>query len=266
MTTELGGLLIDLDGTVYEVDRLVPGARKATDWLRDQGIPFLFTTNTSRKSRRAIVESLAERGLDTNPGEILTAPVAAARWLAEHEIRRVLLLLPESTEEDFADFELTEHEPEAVVIGDIGRAFTFDVLNAAFRCLRSGARLVAIHKNRFWITNEGETLDAGPFVAGLEYAARVEATLVGKPAPAFFQLAAGMLGVDAAALGVVGDDLESDVRGARASGLTAVQVRTGKFDPDLRARTPAGRLPHHTIDSLAELPVLLAGPATEAGT
>jgi HAD superfamily hydrolase (TIGR01458 family) len=266
VTSELGGLLIDLDGTVYEVDRLVPGARKATDWLRAQGIPFLFTTNTSRKSRRAIVESLAGLGLDTTPGEILTAPVAAARWLAEREIRRVFLLLPGSTEEGFADFELTEHEPEAVVVGDIGRAFTFDILNAAFGCLRSGARLVAIHKNRFWITKEGETLDAGPFVAGLEYAARVEAILVGKPAPAFFQLAAAMLGVDMAALGVVGDDLESDVRGARASGLTAVQVRTGKFDPDLQQRTPADQRPHYTIDSLADLPVLLAGPGTVAGT
>jgi len=266
MNSEISGLLIDLDGTVYEVERLVPGARKVTDWLRDRGIPFLFTTNTSRKSRRAVVESLAGLGLDTTPGEILTAPVAAARWLAEQGIRRVRLLLPESTEEDFADFKLTAHEPEAVVVGDIGRAFTFDVLNESFRCLRSGARLVAIHKNRFWITKDGETLDAGPFVAGLEYAARIESTLVGKPAPAFFQLAAGLLGVATAALAVVGDDLESDVRGARACGLTAIQVRTGKFDPDLRARTPPGQLPHHTIDSLADLPALLASPGMEAGT
>lgn len=252
------GLLIDLDGTVYEVDRLVPGARRVTGWLRANRIPFLFTTNTSRKSRKAVVESLAGLGLETSANEILTAPVAAVRWLAGHGIRRIMLLLPDSTTGEFVDFELTPTEPEAVVVGDLGAAFDFELLNSAFRCLRRGARLVAVHKNRFWITGEGPTLDAGPFVVALEYAAGTEATLVGKPSPGFFEMAAGMLGVRPAGLAVVGDDLESDVRGARSAGLTAIQVRTGKFDAGLLAATPAEAAPHHIIDSIAGLPDLLA--------
>lgn len=250
------GLLIDLDGTVYQAGELISGAVECTDWLREREIPFLFTTNTSRKSRRAVARSLSELGLDITEGEILTANVAAARWLEDQGVRRVQLLVPEAALEDFAAFELTDHEPEAVLVADLGDGFTFEVLNGAFQSVRAGARLVAMHKNRFWITRAGPTLDAGPFVAALEFATRSEAVLVGKPAPAFFEMAAGMLGVDRSGLAVVGDDSESDIRGGNAAGLTTVQVRTGKFDEARLAEAPLEETPDRVIDSIADLPDL----------
>ena len=253
-------LLIDLDGTVYQAGELIAGALETTDWLRTNGVPFLFTTNTSRKSRRAVAASLGELGLDVDENEILTANIAAARWLEQQGIERVQLLVPDAAHEDFAAFERTDRDPEAVLVADLGDGFTFEVLNGAFRSLRGGARLVAMHKNRFWITRDGPTLDAGPFVQALEYATRGEAVLVGKPAPAFFDMAAGMLGVERDGLAVVGDDPESDIRGGNGAGLTTVQVRTGKFDPDRAAEAPAEERPDELIDSIADLPRLLAAP------
>lgn len=255
----IDGLLIDLDGTVYEGEALVPGAAETVEHLSERGIPHLFTTNTSRMSRRAVVERLADLGLTVESERVLTAPWAAARWLRRERLTRVLLLLPESTREDFGEFELAgpDTAPDAVVVGDLGAGFTFERLNRAFRALRAGAQLVAVHRNRYWIPAEGPTLDAGPFVVGLEYAARVEAVLVGKPAPAFFELAADILDRPASGLAVVGDDPESDVRGARAAGLAAVQVETGKFDPERSAAAPPEERPHHRIPSIAGLPALL---------
>jgi ribonucleotide monophosphatase NagD (HAD superfamily) len=101
-------------------------------------------------------------------------------------------------------------------------------------------------------------LDAGPFVAALEYASRQEATLVGKPSAAFFAAASALLGIDRGGLAVVGDDLETDVRGGRAAGLATIQVRTGKFDEDLLAEVPVDQRPDHIVDSLADVPLLLA--------
>jgi HAD superfamily hydrolase (TIGR01458 family) len=222
-------------------------------------VPFLFTTNTSRKSRAAVVESLADLGMAVEPDEILTAPLAAARWLEAEGLVRLRLLLPESTHEDFTGFDLEGDRPQAVVVGDIGRAFGFEPLNEAFLALRSGARLIAIHKNRFWLPDSEPILDAGPFVVALEYAARTEAVLVGKPAPAFFTLAASLLGVEPEGLAVVGDDIESDVRGARDADLTAIQVRTGKFDAELLEVVDPAHAPHRVIDSIAELPPVLEG-------
>lgn len=254
---DIDGLLIDLDGTVYEGRSLVPGAAEAVRRLRMDGFPLLFTTNTSRKSRADIIAVLEGLGLDVATDEVFSAPVAAAGWLADRGVRRVQLLLPSSTHADFAAFEITDAQPEMVLVGDLGAGFTFERLNEAFRSLRGGAGLVAVHRNRFWLPEAGPTLDAGPFVAALEYAARVEATLVGKPSAAFFRTAAARTGVPLARLAVVGDDVESDVIGARAAGLVSIQVRTGKFDESLHADLLPQERPHLVVDSLADLPALL---------
>lgn len=254
---DVAGILIDLDGTVYQGSELIPGAAAAIARLRGVGMPLLFTTNTSRKSRRDIIASLRAMGLDVRAEEVFSAPVAAAEWLAEQGVRRIQLLLPESTHADFADFQITSVDPEMVLVGDLGAGFTFERLNEAFRSLRGGAGLVAVHRNRFWLPEDGPTLDAGPFVAALEYAARVEATLVGKPSAAFFRTAASRTGVPLERLAVVGDDVESDVAGARAAGLVSIQVRTGKFESSGRESLLPDESPHRVIDSLADLPALL---------
>lgn len=256
-TLDVAGVLVDLDGTVYQGRELISGAAAAIERLRSARIPLLFTTNTSRKSRRDIIASLGEMGLEVRTEEVFSAPVAAAEWLAEQGVRRIQLLLPESTHDDFTGFEITQEDPEKVLVGDLGPGFTFERLNAAFRSLRAGAGLVAVHRNRFWLPEGGPTLDAGPFVAALEYAARVEATLVGKPSAAFFRTAASRTGVALERLAVVGDDVESDVAGARAAGLVSIQVRTGKFDSSRQESLLPGERPHRVIDSLADLPALL---------
>ncbi|MCK5488970.1 MAG: HAD-IIA family hydrolase, partial [Gemmatimonadetes bacterium] len=248
------GLLIDLDGTVYLGRELIPGSDRAIDRLRDGGVPFLFTTNTSRMSRSDISVSLGSMGLRVDPSEIFSAPVAAARWLRDEGVRRIHLLVADSTREDFAGFEITDDQPDAVLVGDLGAEFTFERLNAGFRSLRAGARLVAIHRNRFWLTDQGPTLDAGPFVAALEYASRQQATLVGKPSPAFFDAASSLLGIRRQGLAVVGDDLETDVLGGRAAGLVTIQVRTGKFDQALLDEAPPEQRPDHIVTTLADVP------------
>lgn len=254
---DVAGVLIDLDGTVYQGNELIAGAAASIERLRGAGVPLLFTTNTSRKSRRDIVESLGSMGFELGAEEVFSAPVAAAEWLADQGVRRVQLLLPVSTHDDFTGFEITADEPEVVLVGDLGAEFTFERLNAAFRSLRGGAGLVAVHRNRFWLPEGGPTLDAGPFVAALEYAAQVEATLVGKPSAAFFRTAASRTGVALERLAVVGDDVESDVAGARAAGLVSIQVRTGKFNSSRQTSLLPGERPHQVIDSLADLPELL---------
>jgi HAD superfamily hydrolase (TIGR01458 family) len=254
---DISGFLIDLDGTLYQGSRLIPGAVEAVDRLRADQVPILFTTNTSRKSQADILASLAGMGFQARREEVFSAPVAAADWLAGQGINRIQLLVPESTRDDFRQFTITDDQPDAVLVGDLGAGFTFERLNEAFRSLRAGARLVAIHRNRFWIPDAGPTLDAGPFVAALEYGAGMEATLVGKPSPAFFHTAAARTGAEPGELAVVGDDVESDIKGARLAGLTAIQVRTGKFDASCTARVPDEYQAHRIIDSIRDLPGLL---------
>lgn len=261
MSRRADGVLLDLDGTVYQEERAIPGAAEALDALRREGVPFRFTTNTTRRPRSGLAERLRGMGIPARPEEILSAPAAAAGWLRGRGIRRIHLLLAEATREEFSDFALDDRTPEAVVVGDLGEDWTFQILNQAFRCLMEGAELLAVQRNRYWHTEGGLSLDAGPFVAALEHGSGKSASLVGKPSPAFFATAARELGIPPERIAVVGDDLESDVAGARLSGMIGIAVRTGKYRPEdeERARAAADAV----LDSIAGLPAWLSGDGPE---
>ncbi len=257
------GCLLDIDGTVLDAGRAIDGAAQAVGSLRARGVALLFATNTSRRSRADIAKALQSAGVEAKDDEILSANVAAAIRLREAGVRRVHLLLTDSAAADWADFETGSASPEAVVVGDLGEEFRFDRLNEAFRHLHAGARLIATQKNRFWKSASGWTLDAGPFVAALEYAADTEAEIMGKPAPGFFRMAARALGEEPRDLTIVGDDVEVDVLGGRAAGMRTVLVRTGKFDERRLAAVRPERAPHHVIPSIRELADLPFPPPGE---
>jgi HAD superfamily hydrolase (TIGR01458 family) len=190
-------------------------------------------------------------GIHAEPKEMFSTTVVAARWLAQQGLRRVQLLVHEDARQDFRNFEVTTENPEAVVVGDLGKDFTFDILNSAFLSIRAGARFVALQKNRFWQTAKGPALDAGAYVAALEYAAETEAVLVGKPNRAYFEVAIEDMGVSASRVIMVGDDVHSDILGASAVGTKTILVKTGKYHLD--ADKPPPVQPDWVLDSIADL-------------
>src|SRR5215212_6615526 len=242
------GLLLDLDGTLYVGDEPLDGAREAVESLRSSGLSLRYVTNTTRKPRWAVREHLRTLGFGVEEAGIFTPARAAAGLIGD---KSCFPLVDESLLEDLRDLTLDEDRPDYVLIGDLGEGFTYDRLNAAFRCLMGGAGLIALQKNRYWRTTEGLSLDAGPFVAALEYASGENATVVGKPEPGFFRLALEDMGLEAHEVAMVGDDAEADVAGAQAAGLIGIQVRTGKY------RQGVEGLPDLILDSIADLPEAL---------
>ena len=251
----INGVLLDLDGTVFIADQLVPRAAEAIAALRGDGLPIRFGTNTTRMSRTALVDGIRRMGVELEPEEVLTAPLAASSWLKKKGVRTVAPCVPEVTLADFARCTIDHTSPEAVIIGDLGPEWNFHRLNRAFRQIMGGAEFVALQRNRYWETDEGLALDAGAFVAALEYATGREATVVGKPSQAFFEAAAGSMGVDLKNVAVVGDDITTDVAGAQACGAVAVLVRTGKFRNDDLSLALAK--PDLILDTVASLPSAL---------
>jgi HAD superfamily hydrolase (TIGR01458 family) len=249
------GLLLDLDGTVWDDGAAILGVPEAIERLRGAEVPLRFATNITRVPRRTIAGWLDGFGIAARPEDIFTPPLAAAAWLTEQGFERILLCLPKHTFEEFGAFTIGSADPEAVVIGDMGPTWSYDILNTAFRCLLEGAEFVALHRNRYWKTPDGFSLDAGAFVAALEYATGRKATLVGKPSQPMFEAAARSMRLELSDLAMVGDTLESDIAGAQAVGCQAILVRTGKFDTDELARSDAK--PDLVVDSLAVLPDLL---------
>ena len=239
------GLLIDLDGTLYKDDAPIEGAAEALAWLKDSGIILRYVTNTTRKPRSEIHRSLNALGFDVGKDEILTPARVAARLIGDHSC---FPLVHKALREDLNGVDLTNESPDFVLVGDLGKEFTYDRLNKAFRILMGGADLLALQKNRYWSTGGELSLDVGPFVAALEYAGGKTATVVGKPEESFFRLALGNMQLGPGEVAMVGDDPDSDVAGARAAGLYGIQVKTGKYRPE------NGVAADLTVESFAALP------------
>ncbi|HSS12813.1 MAG TPA: TIGR01458 family HAD-type hydrolase [Rhizomicrobium sp.] len=220
-------MLLDLGGVVFTGDTPLPGAIAAIERLRATGPPLRFVTNITRQPRRSVIAQLRGMGIAVEEDEVLTPAIAARAYLQAHGLTPHLLLHP-ALLEDFAG--LGTGKPDAVVVGDAGEAFTYEALNTAFRVLTRGATFLALARNRTFRDGDGElSLDAGPFVTALEYAAGRQAMVFGKPAPGYFLAAIASIGCEPDEAVMVGDDAESDVGGAIGAGLAGVLVRTGKY-------------------------------------
>jgi HAD superfamily hydrolase (TIGR01450 family) len=153
--------------------------------------------------------------------------------------------------------------PSAVLVGDLGGHWTFALLQEAFAHLMDGAELIALSRDRYWLRGDGLTLDAGPFVVGLEYASGRTAIVTGKPSAAFFLAAVEGLRTRSETrpdftsmeVAMVGDDVWTDVQGAQHAGLQGWLVRTGKYRED--ALRESGITPDRILASVAELSSLL---------
>jgi HAD superfamily hydrolase (TIGR01458 family) len=255
----LTAILLDIDGVLHISGEAIPGAAEAVRTLREDGHRLRFVTNNTTRARSTLSDELRSVGVELEDEEIATTPLAAGHLLAG---KRVLALTMAAVREDLGRLvQLVDEGADVVLVGgadetdETGRVFSYERLNRAFAALEAGARLVCLHKNRWWQTAGGPLLDAGAFVAGLEYAARVDAEIVGKPSRGYFEAALAELGVDPKDAVMVGDDVEADVGGAKAIALRGVLVRTGKFREE--ALAAAEPKPDAVVDSLADVPGLL---------
>jgi HAD superfamily hydrolase (TIGR01458 family) len=251
----MAGILLDVDGVLHVSGSAIAGAPEAVAQLRENGHRLRFVTNNTTHSRRRLAEQIRGFGVELEDDELQTTPVAAAHALAG---KRVLALTMPDIVEDLAEVELVGEGADAVLIGgadetfETNQVFSYMNLARAFAELQAGAELYCLHKNRWWQTARGPRLDSGAFVAGLEYADQIEATVLGKPSPAYFKAALDALDSDAELTWMVGDDIEADIAGAQACGLRTVLVRTGKFRPDAVEATSIR--PDGIITSIAALP------------
>lgn len=248
------GVLIDLDGVVYQNDTLIPGADRAIAWLQQQAIPHLFLTNTTSRPKSALLAKLAGFGIHVAPEALLTPPSAAVAYLRDKSKTgkaEIALFVPPATREDFAELTEGEH-PLAVVVGDLAAGWDFATLNRAFNLLMANpqAELIALGMTRYWRASEGLQLDVGAFAAALGFAAEREPVVMGKPSAAFFQQATSLLGLPLTEVCMIGDDIKADVGGAQACGINGVLVKTGKYrEGDLALGTP-----DFVLEALADLP------------
>jgi HAD superfamily hydrolase (TIGR01450 family) len=266
----IGAFVLDADGVLILKGEPIPGAMEALAHLDARGIPYRVVTNFSLAHRATLAARFAARGVDLDPERVITASSAAAAHTAVAFAGRSIFVLaaPDAMREfdgqRLVDRETADAAPgevAAVVIGDGGDDLSYRNLDTAFRLIRGGAAFLAMHRNPWWLTPNGPTLDAGAAVVGLEYATGERATVLGKPSPVVFRQALEGLRADlgrrlpARAVAMVGDDPVADVRAAQRVGMRGILVLSGKTsaadagEPAVRSRRP----PDAIAASLAEV-------------
>lgn len=271
MLAGVRAFLLDLDGVIVLAGAAIPGAADAVAELERRALPYRIVTNTSAVSRSTLARWAAKLGAPIPAERFESALSASAAWTArQFPDAPLYVLASEDARREFAGQRLLTHEAAgwrgahaaAVVIGDSPEEATYDNLNRAFRLVQGGALLVGMHRNPWWLTPDGPTLDSGAFVAGLEFASGRRATIIGKPSPRFYAQAVADLrrevgrGLARSDIAMVGDDVRSDIRAAQRAGLRGIFVLSGKhdvMDVEAAAAERGGRRPDAIAGSLSDV-------------
>jgi HAD superfamily hydrolase (TIGR01457 family) len=258
---DIGGLLIDLDGTLFHGGVMIPGADKLIAGLRRADIPFLFVTNNSSRTPASVAAHLGGMGIEARPEEVCTSSLAAARYIAgESPEARVAILGEEGLIEACSEAGLTvvTESPQYVVQG-IDRSFTYGSLARASRWIHEGARFVLTNPDLMLPSDDGVMPGAGSLGAAIEAASGVSPVVIGKPEAHLITYATAVLGITPEDAVVVGDNMRTDISAGKNAGCRTILVLTGLTTRDNyeHYRQITGVTPDEIYSDLAELMAML---------
>jgi len=231
---QIEGFMVDLDGTTYLGDRLLPGAEEFYDTVRARGKRVLYITNNSSRSPEQYRAKLRALGIPVRDNEVLTSGEATIAYLKQKGCRSVFPLATAEFRRMMAEagFELDEQKPDYVVLG-FDTELTYEKLRKGCLLLLAGARFVASNPDVVCPTADGPVPDAGSMMALIETATgRRPETVAGKPNPLMLDLALKRLQVSGGAAAIIGDRLSTDIAMAEHAGVTSILVLSGVTRPE----------------------------------
>jgi len=247
------GFLLDMDGTFYLSDRLLEGALRFIDLLREQKKEFLFLTNNSSKHRRQYAEKISRLGLPLAEEFVLTSGEATALYLQKQQAGAGIFLVgTPSLEEEFRQhgFQLVQQEPQVLVLG-FDTTLTYQKLWKLCDFVRAGVPYIATHPDFNCPTDSGWMPDVGAMIAFVKAATGREPDLVvGKPNRLIVDAAANKMNLQVEQMAMIGDRLYTDIALGQSSGIATVLVLSGEtkmedlkdspFQPDYIFQNLAG--------------------------
>ena len=252
-TREITSWLMDMDGVLVHEERMVPGADRFLERLRELGRPFLVLTNNSIYTQRDLSARLLASGLQIPETAIWTSALATAHFLADQRPGGSAFVIGEAgltTALHDAGYTLTERDPDYVVLGET-RTYSFERITQAIRLIDAGARFIATNPDNIGPAPQGSLPATGSVAALISRATGVEPYFVGKPNPLMMRSALNRIDAHSETTAMIGDRMDTDVVSGLEAGLETVLVLTG-----VATRETAGRYPYvptSIVDSVADL-------------
>jgi HAD superfamily hydrolase (TIGR01450 family) len=222
--------LVDLDGTIYKGDRLLPGSQKLIETFYSLSKGYLFLTNNSSVNSDLAAARLSRIGLPTSTEKVLTSGEATAHYLDRiHPGARVFVIGTPALEEAFAarGFTLTENNPEFLILG-FDTSLTYAKLWKMCELVYSGIPYIATNPDRTCFYESGFMPEIAPMIAYIESAAgRKPSTVIGKPNRMMAELAADVTGYPLTSMAIIGDSIETDIAMGKNAGIPTILILSG---------------------------------------
>ena len=249
----VSGYMIDMDGTVYRGNEVIPGAPEFIERLKAKKIPFVFLTNNSAWSRVHYFNKLTKMGFRISIENILTSTTATVTFLKKHRKGRTVYPLGTASfvkEITHSGIRINEDDPDIVLLA-FDTSITYEKMNNAYQFLIKGKELIATHPDDLCPTENGYDIDIGPFIRFFESMTGKKATVIGKPNPLMVKMAAETMDVSPDGMVMVGDRIYTDMRMAADSGIRSILVLTG--EAKMSDLDGSGIIPTETVNSVDEI-------------
>jgi HAD superfamily hydrolase (TIGR01458 family) len=219
--------LIDFDGVVRIGEKPALYSNEFLTYIKDKRIPSFFLSNSTLRTGEDLRIFLKSHHLPYD-FRAMTTVDATLNYVSQH-YSRIAVYCIEKVKSHFSKL-IDNNNPEAVVIGDLGKSWSFEIINDIFLKVKNGSDLIAMHKNKFWLPDgENFQIDAGAFISAIEFSTEKKAILIGKPSPVYFHSALKQLGLpNYSEFIMLGDDIESDINAAQSIRGKGILIYTGK--------------------------------------
>jgi NagD protein len=223
------GFLCDMDGVIYQGNRLIDGVADFVNWLNENEKSYLFLTNASSKSPRELRMKLARLGLDVGEEHFYTSALATAKFLASQDRGCSAYVIGEPGlvgalyDEGIA---MNDVDPDYVVVGE-SRSYNYDSILRAVRLVQKGARLIGTNPDLTGPDESGIIPACRAFVAPIEMTTGKHAYFIGKPNALMMRTGLDLLGEHSKNSVMIGDRMDTDIIAGIETGLSTVLVMTG---------------------------------------
>lgn len=250
--------LLDMDGTFYLENDIIPGSLEFIEKLRQTGRDFLFLTNNSSRNADFYVEKLRRMGLDAPKAKVLTSGEATAYKLNEiHPGKRAFVLGNEFLIDELRlnGVNVDLDDPEIVVIG-FDTTLDYQKMTRVCNLVRAGLPYIATHPDFNCPLINGFLPDVGAIIAFIEASAnRRPDLIVGKPNMGIVEAALRRTGLKTSEMAMVGDRLYTDIETGLRSGMLSILVMSGETTPEMLARSQT--IPDLVFDRIYDMIKLL---------
>ena len=249
----VGGILFDLDGTVYQGNKPIAGAVDFINQFSAKGRLIRFITNRSDRDPEEVAKQLQEMGIECTSEMVITSAMVVANLVAD---RRVAIIGSKTLVKILKSGRaiITENDPQDVVVG-YDPSVNFEAIGLICKFIQSGARYIATNSDSCINSEFGMIPENGAILSAIESVINHTPIVVGKPGTAMIELALKSMGLNAASALVVGDNLKTDIAAANACQLRSVLLLTGVTD---EAMVQASRIkPTWCLKDYAELRSLI---------